>query len=146
MTHLFYFTALIFLIYEIHFLLTLKSQYKKGIEFNKLSKENDDKKWDDMSDEYKTRIKNRLFLIPFLIWTFIGLFTSQWIGFLLFIVFQYVIIYPLNKLVGFSPIRLLTTGINTIVGILFPLFIIINHYHLHLDTYQIFMDLLSKIL
>lgn len=140
MTHLFYFVGLIFLIYEILFLFSIKEKLTDAKNFKEKSKEYKGKKWDEYSEEYKSEIIKKSFLFIFILFFFVGLFTQQWFTFLVFLILQFSIFLPLSKLLGFSPLRYLTAGLNTLLGIAFSLFVIINHYHLHIDTFQIFME------
>lgn len=144
MTHLFYFVGLIFLIYEILFLFSIRKKLTDAKNFEEKSKENKGKSWNEYSEEYKTELIERCFLLIFPLFFFVGLFTQQWFTFLLFLILQFSIFLPLSKLLGFSPLRYFTTGLNTLLGIVFSLFVIINHYHLHIDTFQIFMEWWAK--
>jgi cation transport ATPase len=144
MTHLFYFVGLIFLIYEISFLFSIKEKLADSKDFKEKSKEYKGKKWDEYSEEYKSEIIKKSFLLIFLMFFFVGLFTQQWFTFLVFLILQFVVFLPLSKLVGYSPLRYLTTGLNTLLGIVFSLFVIVNHYHLHIDTFQFFTELWVK--
>ena len=144
MTHLFYFVGLIFLIYEISFLFSIKEKLADSKDFKEKSKEYKGKKWDEYSEEYKSEIIKKSFLLIFHMFFFVGLFTQQWFTFLVFLILQFVVFLPLSKLVGYSPLRYLTTGLNTLLGIVFSLFVIVNHYHLHIDTFQFFTELWVK--
>lgn len=142
MIHLFYLTGIAFLIYEISYLFNLKTEIQKLQRFRELQKIEGKvgTKWDDHSDEYKEYLTGKVWLFPFIVFVFGGLLTDQWIVFLLYIIWMYLIISPINKLVGFSPLRYVTGVVNTIVGICLTLFAILNHYHLHIDTFQLFAD------
>ena len=145
MTNLFYLIGLIFLIYEINYLFSIKEKQLKNEKFKKLLKEFENKKWDDYSEEYKNMLVGKISLLIFVIFFFVGLLSQQWFTFLLYLIAQFVIIGPLSKLFNNTPLKILITGINTIIGIIFSLFIILNHYHLHIDTYQIFIEWWSKL-
>ena len=144
MTHLFYFIGIIFLVYKVIFLLSLREKIEDLKLFKKLTKENKGLEWDDYSPEYKKQLKSKYFLFIFIIWFFVGLLSSQWFLFLIFLILNFFVFAPISKIVGFSPLRYITSGANTIIGIIFCLFLIINKYHLHLDTFQIFKDWLSQ--
>jgi hypothetical protein len=61
-------------------------------QFTKNVKDNKNKKWKDIPDEHKSEIKNKLFHIYAIIWLFIGLFTFQWLAYLIIISFNFLII------------------------------------------------------
>lgn len=73
--------------------------------------------------------------ICYSLWTFVGLFTSQWPLFLLMFIFAIVI--PKNLHTVFRQIDALLTAI-----VLF--FIVINVYHLHIDVYNEILNYLWK--
>ena len=135
MTHLFYATGLLFLIYEIYFLFNLVEKVNNVEKCKQFTKENKDAKYDDIPQELKVTVREIVIVgIPYILWLFLGLLSSQWLMFGLLLVFSFVIIYPIRKLAGFSPLRYVVTGIDTVVCILVIAFIIINKYHLHIDT------------
>jgi len=69
-----------------------------------------------------------------LLWSFVGLFTGQWVLFVLLLLFNFLIITPISRLTRFSFAYLVLHWINAVIGFAFGMFIIINHYHLHIDT------------
>lgn len=76
-----------------------------------------------------------LFLFMQIIWCFIGLFTSQW---LLFGVYIFMGIIPLKRFVAYMVF-------DSLVSIGLLLFIIINKYHLHYTMQQIYEYLVNRI-
>ena len=137
MEHIFYFIGILFLIYEVYFLLNLKNELEESKRFKELTKEFKNLEWNDYSEEYKKLFKNKAFVLIFLFWLFIGLASSQWVLFLIFLLFQFIIIIPISDLVKFSFYRYFVTGFNTVVGIIFSLFLILNKYHFKLNLYEI---------
>jgi hypothetical protein len=111
--------------------------------FEELSKLNKGKKWDFMTPEYKSEIKSKIFLIPLVLWLFIGLFTSQWDAFLFMIILNIVIVAPLSKLTKFSFAYTAIHWVNSVIGFAFGVFVIINHYHLHLSLFYVIKDWLN---
>ena len=140
MEHIFYFIGILFLIYEVYFLLNLKNELNEYKRFKELTNEFKNLEWDDYSEEYKKLFKNKAFVLIFLFWLFIGLASSQWVLFLVFLLFQFIIIKPISDLVKFSFYRYFVTGFNTIVGIIFSLFLILNKYHFKLNLYEILIN------
>lgn len=144
MTHLFYATGLLFLIYEIYFLFNLVEKVNNVKKCKQFTKENKDAKYDDIPEELKVTVREIAIVgIPYILWLFLGLLSSQWLMFGLLLVFSFVIIYPIRKLAGFSPLRYVVTGIDTVVCILVIAFIIINKYHLHIDTLSYIKNLFN---
>ena len=140
MEHIFYFIGILFLIYEVYFLLNLKNELEESKRFKELTKEFKNLEWNDYSEEYKKLSKNKAFVLIFLFWLFIGLASSQWVLFLIFLLFQFIIIKPISDLVKFSFYRYFVTGFNTVVGIIFSLFLILNKYHFKLNLYEILIN------
>ena len=140
MEHIFYFIGILFLIYEVYFLLNLKNELEESKRFKELTKEFKNLEWNDYSEEYKKLFKNKAFVLIFLFWLFIGLASSQWVLFLIFLLFQFIIIIPISDLVKFSFYRYFVTGFNTVVGIIFSLFLILNKYHFKLNLYEILIN------
>ena len=144
MTHLFYATGLLFLIYEIYFLFNLVEKVNNVKKCKQFTKENKDAKYDDIPEELKVTVREIAVVgIPYILWLFLGLLSSQWLMFGLLLVFSFVIIYPIRKLAGFSPLRYVVTGIDTVVCIFVITFIIINKYHLHIDTLSYIKNLFN---
>ena len=140
MEHIFYFIGILFLIYVVYFLLNLKNELEESKRFKELTKEFKNLEWNDYSEEYKKLFKNKAFVLIFLFWLFIGLASSQWVLFLIFLLFQFIIIIPISDLVKFSFYRYFVTGFNTVVGIIFSLFLILNKYHFKLNLYEILIN------
>lgn len=121
----FYFlSALILIFNQLSWLILFDERYKTSIELLRLVKE---KK--ELNDEMKGRLRNKnQFILFFMIWMFIGLLTFQWffyLGFISFLILIGIIDrgHKYRKLHWFS----------TLIGFLFPIFMIINYYHLHID-------------
>lgn len=144
MTHLFYFGGLLFLIYEIYFLFNVVEKVNNVKEYKEYNKENKGIKYDDMPEDIKSGVLEVTMIgVPYVFWLFVGLLSSQWVLFLLLLIFSFAIVTPLRKLVGFSPIRYVLTTIDTLVCIAVITFIIINKYHLHIDTLSYIKNLFN---
>ena len=140
MEHIFYFIGILFLIYEVYFLLNLKNELNESKRFKELTKEFKNLEWNDYSEEYKKLFRIKASLQIFVIWLFIGLMSSQWVLFLIFLLFNFIIIIPISYLVKFSFYRYFITGFNTLVGIVFSLFLILNKYHFKLNLYELLIN------
>jgi hypothetical protein len=135
MTHLFYLFGIAFIIYEVMWIIDPISMTEKARTHNKLSKENKGKSWDDYSEHYELRIETRgLFSLMVTLWLVLGLFTFQWALFAVVLVFNIIIVSPLSKLtrdnIGYTIIH----WFNSLKGLVFGVFIIVNKYHLHIDV------------
>ena len=60
-------------------------------------------------------------------------FTSQWVIFLAWIIFNFGILTPILRLFRYSLIYTIIIWVNSLIGVFFGLFVIINHYHLKID-------------
>tara|TARA_R110000744_G_scaffold373876_1_gene486289 strand:- start:413 stop:856 length:444 start_codon:yes stop_codon:yes gene_type:complete len=146
MKHIFYLNAVFFIIHELIWILNPKEQIEKTKLFRKLSIENKGKKWDDLSDGYKYILKSKAFVpLSFLLWMFIGLFSFNWVAFLGIILFNMVFISLISKPFKYNNIYLTINWVNSLIGLLFGMFVIINSYHLKIDLYELLMTYWSGI-
>ena len=99
--------------------------------------------WDEFSEEYNSQLKSKLVLVLVLIWMFIGLFTFQWAGFVAIFLFNLLIIAPLSKITRYSITYTIIHWFNSLIGLTFGLFVIINHYHLKIDLTQWFLSFIK---
>lgn len=138
MKHIFYLITIAFIIYEISWILSPKEKVEKTKKYFNENKKNKGKKWDECSEEYKHLLKTRgvwSFLVT--LWLFVGLFTFNWVAFVAFILFNLLIIAPISKLFRFSTAYLVIHWINSVIGVLFGVFILINSYHLKINLLSI---------
>jgi len=112
-------------------------------QFYELSKLNDGKKWETYSEEYKDQIKSKLSQAYIIVWLFIGLFTYQWIIFLLNLVFSVLVISPLSKKLLHTKLFTPLHWVNSVIGFSFCVFVIVNHYHLKLDINSLILSLFN---
>ena len=116
MSNIFYFLTIISIIWEI---IVVSSP----IRVSKFIKSFNNKEMDGLTKKQKTL---SFYMLGYLIWCIIGLFTSQWVIFLLLIGF------------GLFPKKLpILTFINGLISLCLLMFIIVNVYHLHLDLFSI---------
>ena len=137
MTTIYYLSTIIFLLIELHWLVSPIEKTNNARKFMALSKLNKGKKWDEFSEEYKSELKSKIWLLYVLFWMLIGLFTFQWQAFLLMIVFNFMIINPISKLVKNTFLYTILHWINSLIGFAFGVFVIVNHYHLKLNLTEI---------
>lgn len=137
MTTIYYLFTFAFILEEITWLFnpiakTIKSKAKlKNI------KSIGTKKWKGVSEEEKESFKQGLFSIMLLVWVFIGLLTFQWVVFLGFIILNFFIVAPLMKLTNNIKVSAVINWFNSLIGFAFGIFVIINHYHLKIDMFQL---------
>ena len=115
MKHLFYFIAILPLIWEMTNLLNIKRTHNFQKRMNKKSK----------SENFTTSEKSLSFLTHgYLVWVFIGLFSFQWIVFLSIII------------LGLIPKKLLLIRwVDSLISFVLLLFILLNAYHFKIDTF-----------
>lgn len=138
MKHIFYFIGICFIIYKLLWILNPKDNAEKAKKLHALTKENKSVKWKDMSEEYKELFLSKGLISMFLMfWMFAGLLTFNWFAFLLLLSFNFIVIAPISKLVRFSFAYTVLHWFNSIVGLSFGIFVIINSYHLKMNLYEI---------
>ena len=141
---IFYLSTIFIIFIELAWVLHPIDKTEDSKKFFKISAENKGKKWDDYSDEYKSELKSKIGLLYVFVWFIIGLFTVQWVAFLAILLFNLLIIAPISKLLKFSFGYTVLHWFNSIIGLAFAIFIIINHYHLRIDLFQYFSSFLAK--
>jgi len=106
--------------------------------YKKLIKDMDQDSYHDLSDNDKQAVLFKSILgIVELSWLFIGLMTANWILFLIYIGWNAIIYRPIRKLSSGSKLDYSLICINAIVSMSLGLFVLLNHYHLHLNTFEI---------
>jgi len=141
MKHIFYLVAIAFIIYEIIWITNPKVQIDKSKRFIEESKKNKGKKWDDYTDEYKDLFKSKgLVSLIFTLWMVAGLLTFNWLPFLAILVFNLIIIAPISKLTKYSTGHTVLHWLNSIVGFVFGIFVVVNSYHLKINVYEWFIQ------
>lgn len=133
--------GLIGLISEVSWLYNPVKQAERGKRLKELSPEVKDKKWDQYPQEYKDIIKSYFTAIPLMLYTILGIFTFQWEVFLVVILFNMLIMYPLNRLTAFNWLYIVFNWINSLIGSIFIVFTIINAYQLHINFLPILKSL-----
>jgi hypothetical protein len=116
LTYLYYLTGIAFLIFEYYSLKSFDEYYKFFINKNK------------NSNDKTLLFMQGCFFSLYWLWGFIGLLTSQWILFLIFLIIN-TMPYKRSKFLMFF---------NKTFNILMILFIIINKYHLRIDFFNYF--------
>lgn len=134
MIHVFHLLTLMFIFYE---LMWIHKSHKMTEQSLELQSYINDKNLSvsDWPDHVKSKIIKKV-IIGFVtfVWLFGGLMTFNWLGFLFMIGFQLIIIMPLARLFrnNFGRYKNLHF-VNSIIGFMFAIFMILNEYHLRID-------------
>jgi hypothetical protein len=151
--HLFYLVGIFYLIRELIDLLhplQYASKMRMLYEMSDKNKENkklnlDDITYQRLSPNEKNALWYGVFSLIYVLWMFVGLFTSEWIIFLSFIIFSFLIYSPIVKVIrtklGLGKAYITAHIIATLIDIALILFAMINHYHLHIDLLNLFLNL-----
>tara|TARA_R110000772_G_scaffold79172_2_gene169491 strand:+ start:1768 stop:2151 length:384 start_codon:yes stop_codon:yes gene_type:complete len=124
--------------------LTPNKQTEKTRKLINLGKLNEGKKWDEYSEEYKSLLKSKGCASVFiLMWMLLGLFTFNWVAFLAFLILEMVVFFPLSKSLRETGYFALIHWINSVVGLVFGLFVLINEIHLRIDLYELVITLIN---
>jgi hypothetical protein len=82
------------------------------------------------------------FLLMLVLYIFIGLFTYNWVAFLIYIMITVGIIAPIQKM--FNAINsVFFTWLSSLLGFILGIFVIINQFHLRIDLFEYFRTLLN---
>lgn len=141
MTTIFYIITAFFVFYELTWLVYPLQKANDSRLLYSLLKESKGLKFDEYPKILQEKIKSKWYSVIFIIWIFAGLFSSQWTLFLLFILFNGIIIAPISKLTRQTFIYVILHFINSIIGFCLGIFLIINHYHLKIDVNSYLLSL-----
>ena len=133
MKHLFYLIGVMFIIHELRWIIAPTKQVLKV----KRRKDFKWKGWEKFTEEQKSDVIGLLFNFLIFVWLIVGLFTFNWIAFITISIFNILIIAPISKLLQFSIGYTVIHWINSVIGLAFGIFVIINSYHLKIDLYQL---------
>jgi len=140
MKTIYYFVGLMLLGYELMFLIGFKGQMKRIKAYWDYKKDHEVKTedWDNLPDDVKnTRILGVFVGIPLILWLLGGLLTFNWLLFVFYWVYFFIIV-ALKEISRPSSIYSGIVFFDTLVSIVFIAFVIINSYHLHIDLWQYF--------
>lgn len=133
LTNLFYLSTVVYMMNEARWLINLDEEINNVNRFIELSKENKGKPDNEVAEEYKKMVNNNWDVIFIFFWLFIGLFTVQWEFFLAMLLFEILVIAPLSNWTRYTKAHKIIHWINSFIGFLFCIFVILNHYHLHIN-------------
>ena len=144
MKHIFYLIGVYFVLYELLWVISPQDQVDKAKKAEKLNKDFKGKKSCEWSEEYKDLVYKNIVNFVFVFgWIIMGLFTFQWIIFLFKLAFYFIIIHPISRLTKYSLAYTILHWINSLIGLVLALFIIINAYHLKINVTEIFFNLIG---
>ena len=120
MKHIFYFLTILPIIWEIANLTNTKRVHDFAFNLRKMKGKK--------ITEYTQKQKEIVFwMLGYIIWNFIGLFTFQWPVFLVFF------------LIGLIPKRVMWfRWIDSFISLIILLFIVLNAYHFKIDIWNLF--------
>lgn len=134
MTTLFYLFGFFMMFHELSWIFSPIERTKDLEKFDTPAKQNKGREWKDLTPDYKSKIKTKGWQLFLAAWLLVGLISIQWVSFGLFLIFQLVFIAPVSKLTQYSKIYTILHWLNSVIGFVFVLFVIINHFHLHIDV------------
>lgn len=141
MKHVFHIMTIVFVIYELIWIISPKKSTERTREFKTLAKKEKGLPWGEMTQRHKDLILSKgIFSLVIVIWAVIGLITFNWLAFLLFLVFQFFIIAPLGKLFYNVAMYTVIHWVNSVIGFAFGVFVILNSYHLKIDLLDLFLS------
>ena len=133
MKAIYYSMGLFFLFYELGWLISPIEKSKDNIDFRELMKKYKGIEWKDYPIEYQDKLKSKIWVLIHMLFLGLGLFTFQWFIFIAFMAIQFTVVALISNMMKFN-IYLYSAWhwINSLFGLIFVLFVIINAYHLHL--------------
>ena len=99
-----------------------------------------------ITNDHKFIMKMFFKSIFIVLWIFFGFFTQQWVLFLFLLIFQFIIIHPISKLIkNYQNTYIFFHWFNSFIGFISIFFIILNQYRLHIDFTTPFMNFIIQI-
>jgi len=130
--------------HEIYWIISPKKHVKATKKIRKLNKQHKGKKWDEYTEDYKDLfIKKGLPSLLFFVWMIVGVLSFNWILFLAMLIFNVGFINLISKPFRYNNIYVAIHWINSIIGFMFGVFVLINSYHLKIDTFEFVKQLLG---
>lgn len=135
-TNLFYLSTIIFLWHEIKWIALPMDETNLARKFHLYRNAHKDKSWNEYDSAYKNLLSDYLFSYGYvMLWMLLGIFTVQWPLFLAFFALQFIVVAPLSRLTRFGMAYTIIHWINSVIGFCFGVFVIVNHYYLHIKLY-----------
>lgn len=132
MKHIFYLIAIFYILYQLTWIFSPVAMSEKSRKYFKILKGL--VKVEDLTKEDKSLLYSKAFTaIFYTLWLFIGLFTFNWVAFLVYLILMWVIMAPISKLTRETKIFPVLNVIWALVGVFFGLFVILNSYHFKMD-------------
>lgn len=135
MKHIYYFIGIFVLLTEWGWIVAPREKTKEVQEFKEQHQQYKKIKWERLPEDYKDLLKKQFVSLVVFLWLVVGLFTFQWAGFLAILLFNLVVIAPISRLTRYSYAYTTLHWFNSVIGLAFVLFVIINAYHLKIDLW-----------
>ena len=97
--------------------------------------------YDELNDIDEKLLKNIGTTLIVLIWVIFGLFTFNGLAFLIYLLFNILIIIPISKIFKYNNIYTITHWFNSILGLLFWIYIILNEYIFRINLKEMLINL-----
>lgn len=145
MTTLFYFMTFFFILYEYAWIgdPTKHTQYMK--DFEEGSEDRKGKTWLQYTESQKEASVNFLYQAFYIFWMFAGILSHQWFIFSCWLLFNIVIIHLLSKIwKKYSSGYIILHWFNSWLCLFTLFFILLNHFHFHIDIGAWFLNYIHK--
>ena len=131
---IYYTFGIMFLLYELQWLINPLEKAKDAITYLSLTKKYKGLKWKDYPEDFKEKTKSKVWGLIHIAFIIGGLFTFQWWVFLAFLTLQFTIVAFISRLLKpYIYAYAAFHWVNSIIGLAFCLFVIINAYHLKIE-------------
>ncbi len=143
MTHLFYICGIFYLIRHFIKMSNISNSFTDYQNLKTLRERMKSLTWKDYTEEMKSAVRKSFTAVFFVIWLVIGLFTFNWILFLLDLVLTFVILSPISKATSSKIIYNLCSFIGALSGVMLGFIVILNKYHFKIDFYHLILEYLK---
>lgn len=134
MKHIFYLIGIFYIFYEIYW---LSDPIKQVINTKKLK----GREYESLSENEKRMALGKIIpVFIFWVWLLVGLLTFNWVIFLSLILFNVFFIGLMIRISENLYYKAIINSVDTVIGILVALLVIVNSYHLKIDFYQLILN------
>jgi hypothetical protein len=141
MTNIYYLFTFYVIFMQLPYILDPAGKADIDKKFVDLSKENKPKKWPDYPEEFASLLKQKIYKFIFIYgWIFVGFFTIQWPIFVFMFIYS-LLISPILRITRDEyyedkehDLYLAIHWSSSLLVLCVLIFILINHYHLHIDV------------
>ena len=141
-TNLYYLFTFYVIFMQLPYILDPASKAEIDKKFFDLNKENKKLKWPDYAEEYKSLLKGKIYKFIFIYgWVFVGFFTIQWPIFIGLFLYS-LLVSPILRITrdtyyenDLEDLYLYLHWLSSLFTLCVLIFILVNHYHLHIDIF-----------